>query len=255
MTNKPEIIQSLKNFDLNSKEIKIYLCLLQKNRLTPLEISRQTNINRSSVYRNLEKLQKLGLIQQIIGHKTTSFQASPPENLKLLVTKKEVQLSELQQNLNPLISQLTILTQNIISPTQIFYFTGIDGIRQLIWNTTKSKTEVLGYGYLDWNKAIGQKYAEKIRQEYVNNNIPAKEITNGPTQNFTENKKFLSIYQEKFISKNKILINHDTYIYDNIFAFSNIYHNEFFGVEIHNTEITQTQRQIFNVLWNLAQKP
>jgi len=257
MMNNPEIINQLKELGLNDKEAQVYLMLLQKSALTPLELSRTTKINRTTIYRILENLKEVGVVEEILDQKSTKYQAGAPEKLKMLLTKKEAELSKLREILPDLITNLSVAPDTAPSPTKVIYFRGKSGLQQLLWNTLKSPqgSTVVGYGYLDWNEYLGEKFAEKLRREYVEREIYSLEICNKTYDSFTKNTIYLQkIYEERLISKSKLEINHNTYIYNDVFCFYGVFAGERFGIEIHNAEIAKTQRQIFYLLWKQAKK-
>lgn len=131
-------------------------------------------------------------------------------------------------------------------------------MKQLLWNILKAKGESVGYGYADWNQSVSQEFAEKLRQERVSRKIYDREIQNtdqaGSMNSWTRIKDYDQVYQARYIPKSVIDIKHDTYIYNDVFAFFNFYQGGVFGIEIHNAEIAKTQKQIFEVLWKLAKK-
>lgn len=255
--NNDEVINRLKGFGLEEREAQVYLTLLQKVILTPLELSRITGINRTTLYRLLEKLKEEGLVEEVLGQKSTSFQAVNPEKLRFLLAKKEAGLAELKQKLNSLLPFLSKIEDVSPSPTRMIYFRGQSGLQQLLWNTLSAAgSEVVGYGHFSWNEGVGEKFAEKLRQEYVDRKIRSLEISNNDLpKDFTKNQRYLEkFYEYRLIPKTKIEINHDTYIYKDVFSFYYVYQGDLFGIEIHNTEIARTQKQIFNILWKMAQK-
>ncbi len=165
----------------------------------------------------------------------------------------------MQQNLDVLVNNLSNLPKEASGPTKVLYYQGVSGLRQLLWNTLNAKDEVVGFGYGDWNKGVGRKFAEKIRQEYVDRGVRGRELLNegqlDRELSFTDNKVYLQKYYEhRIIPRQKLVINHDTYIYNEVFAFYHIYRGELFGVEIHNAEIARTQKQIFELLWKMGKK-
>jgi sugar-specific transcriptional regulator TrmB len=253
-----QLVSILTKFGLDSSESYVYLTLLQHSVQTPLQLSRLTNINRTTLYRILERLVSLGLVQEILGHKTTSFQASDPKNIQILLTKKRLELDRLTQDFSQILPQLSSLQNTSLSPTKVLYFHGRNGLKQLLWNTLSATTEVIGYGYGNWNDGIGKDFAEKIRQGYVDHHIFTRELQNNEQRlvdkDYTSVLPYLETYYScRYLPQNKIDIHHDTYIYNHTFSFYHIYQGEFFGVEIHNAQIAKTQRQIFDILWSTAQ--
>lgn len=246
----------LQAFGLTDHESQVYLNLLQYSPQTALSLSRSLPINRTTLYRLLQHLQQLGLVQEILSHKTTRYSASSPEKLKLVLQNKQIELDSLHQSLTSLLPQLQQLTTSSTSPTKVLYYQGIEGLKQVLYNTLSATTEVVGYGYLDWNQGIGHKYAEFLRQEYVDRHLKSREILNTATLSFTSLSSYLGlVYSSRLISPHQLKITHDTYIYNNVTAFYHLFNNEYFGLEIHSPDITSTQRQIFDLLWSLARSP
>lgn len=259
MVNKSDLVETLVSLGLGEKEAAAYLTLLRQGELTPLELSRETKINRTTLYRVLEELEERGLVKKALGYKTTSYQASPPEAIRAMLSQREAELGELQEAVGPLITQLTQLQEEQVSPTKVFYYHGRQGLRQLLWNTLSAKDEVVGLGYADWNAGVGRRFAEKIRAEYVSRGLRGRELLNegfiDKKFSFTDNREYVKKYYEhRVIPKKTMVINYDTYIYNDVFAFYHIFQGELFGVEIHNAEIARTEKQIFEILWKMAKK-
>jgi len=256
MMNKTYLTENLNLLGLSDKEAKIYLSLLKQGILTPLELSRITKINRTTIYRVLEQLKDKGLAEEILDQHRIKARAVDPESLKLLIAQRETQLKKLKKGLPEIISRLTTVKDTPSASTKVVYFRGRQGLQQMLWNVLKGKNEFVGYGYGDWNKSVGKEFAEKLRQKKADENIFSREIQNkdqvDANKTYTQVKGYKKVHQCRAIPKSIIEINHDTYIYNDVFAFYHFYEGELFGVEIHNQEIAKTQRQIFEVLWKMA---
>lgn len=252
MMNKNQIIENLLKLGIEEKASNLFVSLLETGPQTPLSLSRNTNINRTTIYRELEKLKESGLIEEILEENTTLFQASDPNSFNLLIVQKENEISRMKSQLPTLLSQISQITP--ISPnTKVLYYRGQKGIQQLLWNTLKAKDEQVGLGYTDWNDAAGRSFAEEVRHEYVQRRIYLREILNQKTSGYTDSKDFLDkFYRGRCISPKILTIKHDTYIYNNVFAYMHYYNKEYFGVEIHNQEIANTEKQVFEILWKMA---
>lgn len=253
--NKIDLTQQLKDLGLNEKQVVLYLELIKHSRLTPLELARLTKINRTTIYRQLEELKEKGLVEEILDEYKTMARAVSPEKLQLLISTKEAELEKIKKQLPALVNQLSVFKDQPSSNTDVVYFRGLTGLKQLLWNTLKATTPVLGYGYKDWNAGVGREFAEKIRTEVVRRQIFHKEILNiSAGSKFTDVPGYFNHYQGRVLPKSVVEINHDTYIYSHVFAFYHLYRDELFGIEIHNAEIAKTQKQIFEVLWKMGEK-
>ncbi len=84
-----ELIRFLTVLGFNSDEVKVYLQLLEYGELTKLELSRKSGVNRTKVYRIVEKLISKGLAEEIISSNTTFVRASGLQVLKRMVAAKQ----------------------------------------------------------------------------------------------------------------------------------------------------------------------
>lgn len=80
--------EDLLKIGLNQTEIDIYLTLLEYNRLTPANLGKITNINRSTVYAACLELIKKGLIEEDLSGKTKSYTVLSPQRLKDYLGKR-----------------------------------------------------------------------------------------------------------------------------------------------------------------------
>ncbi len=256
--NIQKVIKDLQTLGLEKNEAKVYITLFDKGDLSLLELARMTGINRTTLYRIAEKLVKLGLAREVLDQRGIRLQASHPESLKHLVQEKERKIEEIKKRLPIVLKSLDLLEHPFrIEATKIVYYKGVRGLKQVLWNTLRTKNEVVGYGYLNWNESVGKRFAEQLREEIVKRRIQTKEIQNEnyqPLEKFTQLKDYESHYQRKIIPTSVIEIRHDTYIYDDVCAFYYFYKGEMFGLEIYNQEIALTQKEIFYALWRYVAK-
>lgn len=245
----------LSRFGLNRDETVTYLTLQRRPEASPLQLSRDTKINRTTLYRVLESLEEKGLIEKIIGYKSTRFQASPPDALRFLLARKQTEVSDLERMLPDIVGTLNQLREERSSPTKVLHFTGANGLRQLLYNTLSAVDEVVGYGCGNWNDGVGVRFAEVLRTEYVKKGIRSREILNDsvPADSYTKVNGYAGgVYANRTVSKSTLNITHDTYVYNGVFAFYHTAGGTAFGVEIHSDNIVRTQKQIFEILWKLA---
>jgi len=72
------IQENLKKLGFSTKEVNIYLTILENGKISPANIADITKINRSTVYSIAKQLAKLGLISEDIGGSQRYFVAKPP---------------------------------------------------------------------------------------------------------------------------------------------------------------------------------
>lgn len=246
------LVQVMKQIGLTAKHVVVYETLLTKPSSTPLQIAHETKLNRSSLYRYLEELRKKGLVELILGDKTCKY-AADPLGLTQYLLSEEVRVENLKKTIPSLVASLA--RRNNYKESEVKYFRGVEGLKQMLWNVVSSGKEYVGLGYENWNTSAGKNFAEKLRQKNMEMGTKSREISNDPDDGFgyTElGNKYGDIYSHRRIEKKILEIKHDTYIYGDIFAY--YYHSpdEYFGVEIHNGEIAKTEKQMFEILWKIA---
>lgn len=76
-----------------------------------------------------------------------------------------------------------------------------------------------------------------------------------PIEQETQETGYLKLYSCRVIPKSILDIKYDTHIYNDVTAYVYYYRDENFGIEIQNKVITESNRQMFEVLWKQATIP
>lgn len=238
---------------LSLKHARVYDGLVDHRAMSPLTLSRHTRINRTSLYRYLEDLRTAGLVEHVLSEHSTLYRATP-EALNHYLTREEARLDTLKTTIPHLVKELNSRVYNEKRPSEVLYYQGREGLRNMLWKMVSSGKDYVGLGYEDWNTSVGRAYAEKLRQLHIEKGALSRELQNDDG-NYTYTKfaqDYTGVYKNRVIDSTVLEIKHDTYIYGDVFAYT--YHSggELFGVEIHNPDIARTERQIFEILWNIA---
>jgi len=255
--NEQIVWKQLTALGLADTEIFIYLHLLKSGPKTPLEISREININRSKIYRLIEMLLQKKLIERSISDRGLRLKASPPANLELLLIANEEKIKDNREALPNIIQSLSYLTNVTTGGFEISHYKGIDGLKQMLWNELKAK-EVMLFGYGSINDFVGKKFGDKHREEAFLRKIKYKEIGNRPEykskdQSFYNNAYgWEKIYIYKQIPEKILKIRHGIQIYNDTVAIINWQDKHKVGIEIINRPLAEMQRQIFCHFWKIA---
>lgn len=169
---------------------------------------------------------------------------------------KRIVVEQLKISIPTLLTQLR-LTQESSPESEVKYFQGVEGLKQMLWNVVTQKNEFVGLGYQNWNTTVGKHYADKLRQKMLDNKGQSREILNEVDDSFeftNIGKEYGQVYQHRAIDPNMLEIKHDTYIYGDVFTYYYHYQGEYFGVEIHNKEMARTEKQMFEILWRMAKR-
>lgn len=253
MVNR-SLLQVIRQIGLGSKHALIYELLIKTPATTPLQLSRETSLNRSSLYRYLEELRAKGLVELVLRDKSSKYMASSA-GFDQYLASEESRVANLKKEIPYLVRQMTKYEDK--ERSEVKYFQGKDGLKQMLWNVVASGHDYAGLGYEDWSTSVGKAYAERFREKNVETGAKSREITNDSDDSFEYTAlgdKYQKIYKHRTIETKILEIKHDTYIYGDVFAYYYHYQGEYFGVEIHNKEIARTERQMFEILWKMAQK-
>jgi len=251
--NKQTIISKLKYLGLDDIEVKIYLNLLEGYEKTPLDISRETNINRSKIYRYIERLKQKRLIEQFTMDRGIKLEAAEPDILNLLIIEKEQELNTQKELLPSLISDLNTLSHSTQSNFEVKYYHGIEGMKQMLWNQLTAKKELLLFGFQTRNEIVGKGFAEKVREEQVRRKIVVYEIENvidPPGYQFTNVNGWEKFYFHKHIPKEILNVQQYTAIFNDTVAVMNWAGKQKVGFELINPSYALMQKQLFWYFWN-----
>src|SRR3989339_1952405 len=111
--NKQILLSQLESFGLDKIEVDIYLFLLENGSKTPLDLSRETNINRSRIYRYLDKLKAKKLIEESNIGRGLKLKASDPQNLELLIHEQEYSLQKQKEMFPEIMNELSSLPSRL----------------------------------------------------------------------------------------------------------------------------------------------
>lgn len=252
------IVQSfLINLGLDSEEIKVYSSLVEKGNQTILDLARHTKIPRTTVYRLLELMKQQGVVEEIVDEYKTKAKAVSPDTLEFLVGRKEVEVQNLKAQLPSVKSALAFVQGQIQPDTKVLFYRGKEGIQQMVWNTLRAKDEVVGYTYRPINEIVGKQFAKKWQEEFELRRLKGRDLfsdeyVHGHTE--IPEPEDWKVWPGKYISPKILNIDHQTDIYNDVIGIYNWHHGEVFGVEIYNEKVANFQKQIFEVMWNLASK-
>lgn len=257
-----KIVDFLKNLGLNQKEASIYLTLLAKGSLTILELSCVTGIPRTNTYRMLENLKKIGLVEEIVEENRKLAKAADLTHLEFLFNEQQEKaktLEHLYPEIKTFLKEMAIKQQ---PGTKVLFYRGKDSLKRQLWNETKARGEVVGFIFLTYDDIADSKFAQKIREELYLRKINGREIIsdndkylNRESVEMTRKTRVFKYYQWRYLPYEKVNINHNVLIYNNVVSFYTWFEGEIVGVEIYNETFAIMQKQLFEILWSIAEEP
>lgn len=252
-----KILPNLTKYGLSTEEAQIYLFLLENRSKSALEISRILKLGRTKVYRILDSLIDKKLVIKELKTAGLHFLAESPEQLSLLLQNQAQQLEDLEQKHTQLMQELTQLGGKYRSSnSEVRYYTGLNGLKQVTENSLKAKKQLLIYELnQDMSKFVDYEFAESIRKELVKHKITTFQLTNlTEILPYTEVSSLIKdFWKVKHINEKDFQIKFEVLIYNHVYALYTYERGEAFCVEIHNPYLAEMQRQLFRFVWKRAQ--
>lgn len=248
------VIEFLSKLDVNSEGAKVYLALLGKPGQTAQVIAQKTSIPKTTVYRRIEELKKLSLVEEQIDEYKKVFTSTSVDLLNLLVIKKEKEIQELRAQLPNITQLLHGQFHNFDPETKVLFYRGRDGIQQMLWNDLQAKTEVVGYTYRDITNFVGKNFTDTWNEEFKKNGHEARDVYSDEyIKSKFESDKPEEVgwfdWQSRYIPPEILDIQHQMDVYNNVVGIYNWSGDDIFGVEIYNEKVAKLQRQIFEAMW------
>jgi sugar-specific transcriptional regulator TrmB len=258
MNQYETLLKFLSYLELDLDESKVFLGLSEKGEQTILQISREKVISRTNVYRIIERLLKKGVIEEIHHGNKKFYKAIGVEKLEILVKEQESRVEYLKKLLPEL--QMILPTEKSLDQpgTRIKLYEGLNGIKQMIWNTLKANGEVVGYTLRKLSEVTGEEFALKWMQEFSFRVLTLRDII---TENYLDTLKSDPLVQQiptfrnesKYLSRATLNILNQVYIYNDVVSYYHWHEGQIVGVEIYDEKIAKFQKQLFEIAWQVAQ--
>lgn len=233
----------LEKIGLSPNEAKCYLTLLRIGSSSANEISRQSGIHRVSVYDALRGLHEKGLISQIFKSNKFLFEAGNPEKIAEMISQKESELQEARKIVPELLLDFNLAKQK----QEIHSFKGLAGIKTILQEMLKSKSEILDFGaeykikeflpydYPKWDK---ERISKKIHMRIIAN------LKIKPT--------IIPLTKIKYVPE-EFNSSVSTYIFENKVALI-MWVEMPLGVLIEHKSVADSYRSYFEYLWKMAKE-
>lgn len=246
--------ETLKKLNFTDKEIEVYLAILQQGKISPTDLAKITNINRTTVYSVVKELVKKGVINEDLGGKSLYLIAKPPQDMKQIVKKEEKKLAEKSLLIDRAIDELKkVASATKYSIPKIVFIAEDDLENYLykqtpIWNESILKYDGVWWGFQDYNFV---KSYERWIDWYWESGSPKemnlKLLSNKVAEEIKE-KKFPR-RKIKFWSKSKDFTS-TVWILGDYLVMIVTSQRPYYLVEIHDSTLAHNMREVFKGIWN-----
>lgn len=232
----------------------IYLALHTHGPQTISELSRNAKVERTRIYRLIDKLMESNLIEVESHYKRGVLKPAPITNLHILIAQKEQELKSLQGELE-LIEQ--VLARNSLSSpaTRVQFYHGPEGVRQMQWNLFRAKKDILSIMHRPMQDITGEAFFKRWADRWNQGEWSCRLLLNNHFLK-TSNKwhkqnpgNAVKDHSPRVIDPSTFHIQFAMDVYDDVVAYYNWLNGDIFGIEIYNNDIASAQRIFFEMLW------
>lgn len=261
MADSRALRKQLERFGLTENQAAVYLLLVEHKELRIQEITKLAQIPRSTVYESLKGLFEHGLAEEIVEENYKVIRPYPIEVLKNTLNERIYELQGMTASLESVGNVLASMDDMVsLRSTTVRYYRDVAGARQLFWNTLKSKGTVYVYSAFGRSKFVGKKFYMNFVTESAERQIKEQVLINPTRRAFDlilrddgSSLARTKIDTIRTLDQTNILIQGETFIYDDVYAQVYLDTGEINGFEIESKLFTETQRSIFETLWKMAE--
>ncbi|HTH72279.1 MAG TPA: helix-turn-helix domain-containing protein [Candidatus Pristimantibacillus sp.] len=263
MSDLAHIKQQLQRFGLSDGQAEIYLLLVGHQELRIQEIAALTGIPRSSVYESLKKLYELGIAEEIVEDNYKKIRPYPIGVMRHGFDERISDLQRLVTDLDDIEQSIEVAAAKTSSgAASVRYYKGRSGARQLFWNSLKADDVM--YIYSEWTRVryVGIKYYENFVAESRKRGVREKVLVNPEPRVLDTIEKYIlpgnsptfrtRVEDIRVLDENIIKIKGETLIYGPVYAQAYLKNVEIHGFEIESQTFVNTQRSIFETLWDMG---
>jgi DNA-binding MarR family transcriptional regulator len=235
----------------------LYLALHAHGPQTISELARTSGVERTRIYRLMDELAASNLIEVETEAKRSLIKAAPIGNVRLLISRQEQELKGLQSELEAM-EQLFAPTDLSSPATRVQFYRGPEGVKQMFWNQTRARGETTSILHKNMQMSTQDNFFERWvevcnrRNQHFRGIIGDNFIASQQQWYSRRQNERLRNWRARYVNTATFRITHGLTIYDDITSYFNWKDGEVFGIEIHNAEITTTQRGLFELLWQQA---
>lgn len=241
----------LKNFGLSEKEIAIYLALIELGPASVREISAKSKVNRGTTYDVLKALIQLGIVSYYNKESKQYFIAEEPEKLLSAIDQKKEDLEEVRSSIKENLPLIKILFEKQGGKPVVKFYEGSKGVRQVFEDVLEEAAKSADREYYLYSSSTPEDRKNvygampDFSQRRIAKKINVKIISLG------EGGKLVGLDERKWmpVSKHELKSTHEIIYAGKVAHISIDSNDEPVGVVIHNQEIYETQKAIFEFNW------
>lgn len=235
---------TLVSIGLKEQESVVYLALLELGETTVSPLAKKSGVHRTFVYDLLESLAEKGLVSYIEKKGRRHYIASDPLTLK-------TQVRETERDLDQIMPDLLSMYSTPKSRPEMRFFEGRKGIEVVDKEVLKEAKEICFFGSAETWMQEFPNFAEYTKEQ-VKKNVRIRDLVC-----FGEDVREYARYYDPKLQELRYLpkgikLRTDNIIWGNKVAL--VSYTKQHAVVIESEEIVATMREMFEVLWKMADK-
>lgn len=240
-----EVEKILIEAGLNDREVKVYLATLELGQSTVLPISKQAGVKRTYCYDILADLQKRGLVSYFEQNNRRRYVAEDPKKL-------EHMLKERLDNISLVLPELRSIYNKSGEKPKVRYFEGKEGVLSIYRElaTQKSFDAIASPQYI--YRHLGKDF-EALSKKIGASNTTIRELITGEGVGAEYIMDYKKPLQEARVLPDYVKISTDLLMYADKLAIIS-YAEHIHAVVIESKDIINTQKALFEVIWQQAKK-
>jgi sugar-specific transcriptional regulator TrmB len=246
-----DLQNELEKAGLRDKEAAVYKVLLEMGQATALQISKQTGINRPTVYLHLESLAQKGLASQLAEGKTRGlFSAEPIDNVLQMLQAEQMKLSGRIKNFESILPLLQSVSGGADKP-KVRVFEGREVLqreRNLSgFSREKLVRSIFNIDLLN-SSGITEDRHSSGQSPRIKNKVKSRVIYNdsrGPSLAKNDKER---LRESIWLPEDKLQISFDFAVWDDRVVIKTLtgWH---WGLVIESQQVADSFKQIFDLLW------
>lgn len=248
------LLELLQALGLDEQEQRVFIFLHQNGPCSILRLSRGTRINRTTLYRVCDALERSEYIQKVSATNALQYEAV---SIGSLYTK----IQDIENRAQVLKERYDLVKEDINSKTNsktnemFLQYKGVGEVQQLVWNVLSARSGDVSFGHRLTFKILGFEYMNKWWEKYMSKYRESRVIVNDESLGLVR-----SSYQRLFdlhagssgvrsIPERVYTIHEHIFVYDDVFAVIRFDKQEVSGYEVHDVLHAGQQKQLFDMVW------
>ncbi len=238
-----EIINELRELNLEDNEIKIYLACLSLGSSKVNEIAKKSQLIRTTAYGVLKSLIEKGLISTVLKDNVAYFQAANPKQLIEILDEKKKKIISI-------LPKLEKMQEFVPKKHKVELFEGKDGLKTLFNDyVSKPNQTVKIIGFMSkWPDFFGV-WTDMYYRKKKENKIKTLVLMDEKEREFAKDKR---VKNSEFRYLKDLDLDSECFIYHDKVAFTSFEQDNLNGVIIQDKEMFDLQNKVFDKLWKQA---